>query len=146
VPMVKKETADRPGKTAGQSAIPRGQAGLRVHAIHWDEEGYAIRDPDSTTYTGAIECAETFGKRIYWRPGNALESRRLKVVLGDGPNGIWNLADLHFPGAIQIVDLYHAREHLWKLARALHPNDQVQQKRWMMYHQNRLDKGRIEKL
>jgi hypothetical protein len=46
----------------------------------------------------------------------------------------------------QIVDLYHAREHLWKLARAIHPNDQVQQKRWMMYHQNRLDKGRIEKL
>jgi hypothetical protein len=67
-------------------------------------------------------------------------------VLGDGAEWIWNLADLHFPSALQIVDLYHAREHLWKLARALHPNDSVQQKRWMMYHQNRLAKGRIEKL
>src|SRR5216683_2391399 len=142
------------GRTIGP--YPRGQAGLRVHAIHlgrrftqstWDEEGYAIRDPDSTTYTGAIECAETFGKRIYWEAWKRGWSRaRLKVVLGDGAEWIWNLADLHFPGAIQIVDLYHAREHLWKLARALHPNDQVQQKRWMMYHQNRLDKGRIEKL
>ncbi len=31
----------------------------------WDEEGYAVRDPESTTYTGAIETAEEFGKRIY---------------------------------------------------------------------------------
>jgi hypothetical protein len=148
VPMVKKETADRPGKTAGQSAHTReAKLGCVFTQTTWDEEGYAIRDPDSTTYTGAIECAETFGKRIYaeaWKRG--WNRARLKVVLGDGAEWIWNLADLHFPGAIQIVDLYHAREHLWKLARALHPNDQVQQKRWMMYHQNRLDKGRIEKL
>jgi hypothetical protein len=60
-------------------------------------------------------------------------------VLGDGAEWTWNLADLHFPGAIQIVDLYHAREHLWKLARALHPTVQVHEKRWMMYHQNQLD-------
>ncbi len=31
----------------------------------------------------------------------------------------WNLAEEHFPGAIQIVDLYHARQHLWELARKL---------------------------
>lgn len=30
--------------------------------------------------------------------------------------------------------------------RALHPNDQANQKRWMMVQQNRLDNGRIEKL
>jgi hypothetical protein len=35
----------------------------------WDEEGYAIRDPDSTTYTGAIETAEEFGKRLYLEAG-----------------------------------------------------------------------------
>ena len=46
---------------------------------------------------------------------------RLKVVLGDGADWTWNLADLHFPCAIQIVDLYHAREHLWKLARPIVP-------------------------
>ncbi len=148
VPMVKKETANRPGKTAGQSAHTReAKLGCVFTQTTWDEEGYAIRDPDSTTYTGAIECAETFGKRIHWEAWKRGWSRaRLKVVLGDGAEWIWNLADLQFPGAIQIVDLYHAREHLWKLARALHPNDQVQQKRWMMYHQSRLDKGRIEKL
>ena len=70
-----------------------------------------------------------------------------KVVIGDGAEWIWNLAPVHFPGAIQIVDLYHARQHLWELVRKLHPNDDGQQKAWMKVHQKRLlDKGKIEKL
>lgn len=78
-----------------------------------DQEGYAIRDPDSTTYVGAIETAEEFGKRIYleaWKRGWSRAEK--KVVMGDGAEWIWNLADQYFPGAIQIVDLYHARQHL----------------------------------
>ncbi len=41
---------------------------------------------------------------------------RQLTVLGDGAVWIWNLAGEHFPGATQIVDLYHAREHLHELA------------------------------
>jgi transposase len=67
--------------------------------------------------------------------------------MGDGAEWIWNLADQHFPGAVQIVDLYHARQHLWDLARKLYPNDAVSQKAWIKIHQKRLlDKGKIEKL
>ncbi len=66
--------------------------------------------------------------------------------MGDGAEWIRNIAEQHFPGAIQIVDLYHARQHLWDLARKLHPNDEVRQKRWMMRQQDRLDEGKIEKL
>ena len=58
----------------------------------------------------------------------------------------WNLADLHFPGAIQIVDLYHAREHLWAVAALLFPNDSARQKRWMRTSQHLLDNGQIERL
>lgn len=54
---------------------------------------------------------------------------------------------LHFPGALQIVDLYHARQHLWEVARKLHPNHEGSQKVWMKVHQKRLlDKGKIKKL
>ena len=48
--------------------------------------------------------------------------------MGDGAEWIWNLAEQHFPGAVQIVDLYHARQHLWELVRKLHPNEEVNQK------------------
>src|SRR5205814_1817043 len=67
--------------------------------------------------------------------------------IGDGAEWIWNLAQDHFPGAIQIVDLYHARQKLWELVRKLYPNEDVHQKAWMKIHQKRLlDKGKIEKL
>ena len=149
VPVVKKETEGRKGKTDGQPAHTREvKLGCVFTQTTWDDEGYAIRNPDSTTYTGAIETAEEFGKRIYVEAWNRGWSRaEKKVVVGDGAEWIWNLADQHFPGAVQIVDLYHARQHLWELARKLHPNDTVNQKAWMKVHQKRLlDKGRIEKL
>lgn len=149
VPVVKKETAGRRGKIDGQPAQTReAKLGCVFTQTAWDEEGFAIRDPDSTTYTGAIETAEDFGKRLYleaWKRGWSRAQK--KVVMGDGAEWIWNLAEQHFPGAVQIVDLYHARQHLWELVRKLHPNDEAKQKAWMRVHQKRLlDKGKIEKL
>jgi hypothetical protein len=149
VPVVKKETVGRKGKTDGQPAHTREvKLGCVFTQTGWDQEGYAIRDVDSTTYTGAIETAEEFGKRMYleaWKRGWAHAAK--KVVMGDGAEWIWNLAEQHFPGAVQIVDLYHARQHLWELARQLHPHDQASQKAWVKVHQKRLlDKGKIEKL
>jgi hypothetical protein len=149
VPVVKKETVGRKGKTDGQPAHTREvKLGCVFTQTTWDQEGYPIRDPDSTNDTGAIETAEEFGKRIYveaWKRGWSRAQK--KVVMGDGAEWIWNLAAQHFPGALQIVDLYHARQHLWDLARKLHPNQPVTQKAWMKVHQKRwLDKGKIEKL
>ena len=149
VPVVKKETEGRKGKTDGQPAHTREvKLGCVFTQTTHDKEGFAIRDPDSTTYTGAIETAEEFGRRLYLEAWNRGWSRaEKKVIMGDGAEWIWNLADIHFPGAVQIVDLYHARQHLWDLARRLHPNDPVQQKAWMKIHQKRLlDKGKIERL
>jgi Uncharacterised protein family (UPF0236) len=149
VPVVKKETVGRKGKTDGQPAHTREvKLGCVFTQTGWDQEGYAIRDADSTTYTGAIETAEEFGKRIYVEAWNRGWSRaQKKVVMGDGAEWIWNLAEQRFPGAIQIVDLYHARQHLWELARKLYSNDPVSQNAWMNVHQKRLlDKGKIETL
>jgi len=149
VPVVKKETVGRAGKRDGQPAHTReAKLGSVFTQTRWDKEGYAIRDPDSTTYTGAIETAEEFGKRLYLEAWNRGWSRaEKKVVMGDGAEWIWNLADQYFPGAVQIVDLYHARQHLWELARKLHPNDDVNQNIWMKTHQRRLlDQGKIEQL
>ncbi len=148
VPVVKKETVGRQGKTEGQPAHTReAKLGCVFTQTTWDNEGYSIRDPDSTTYVGAIETAEEFGKRIYLEAWNRGWSRAItKVFMGDGSEWIWNIAERHFPGAIQIVDLFHARQHLWDLARKLYPNQEAEQRRWMMVHQDLLDKGKIEEL
>jgi len=148
VPVVRKETVGRQGKIEGQPAHTReAKLGCVFTQASWDREGYAIRDPDSTTYVGAIETAEEFGKRIYLEASKRGWSRAVKkVVMGDGAEWIWNLADQYFPRAIQIVDLFHARQHLWELARKLHPNDESGQNRWMMVHQDLLDNCKIKKL
>ena len=146
--VVKAETQGRPGRTPGQPARTREcKLGAVFTQTTVDQQGRPLRDEDSTTYVGAIETAEEFGLRIYaeaWSRG--WERATLRVVMGDGSHWIWNLADQHFPGAIQIVDLYHAREHLWDLARQIHPSDQAAQKRWLMRKLDWLENGKIEKL
>ena len=111
VPVVKKETVGRQGKIAGQPAHTRKvKLGCVFTQTTWDKQGYPILAPASTTYTGAIESAEEFGRRLYgeaWKRG--WSRALLRVVMGDGAEWIWNLAHLHFPGALHIVDLYHAR-------------------------------------
>jgi len=148
VPVVAPETEGRAGRIEGQRAHTREcKLGCVFTQTTVDEEGWPIREPDSTTYVGAIETAEEFGFRIYteaWRRG--WEWATIKVVIGDGAVWIWNLAHQHFPGAIQIVDLYHARQHLWKIAALLHPQDQVAKKGWMIPMKDLLDDGNIETL
>jgi len=148
VPMVTAETEGRVGKIAGERARTReAKLGCVFTQTRVDEKGRPVRDEASTTYTGAIETAEEFGVRLYhevWQRGWSRAKR--KVVLGDGAPWIWNLADEHFPGATQIVDLYHARQHLWELAAKLYPANPAQRKAWVWRLQRKLDAGRIESL
>jgi hypothetical protein len=148
IPVVHKETEGRAGKQAGQPAHTReAKLGCVFTQTTVDEEGYPLRDEASTSYVGAIENCDQFGRRLYaeaWQRGWARAEK--KVVLGDGAEWIWNQASLHFPEAIQIVDLYHAREHLWSLAAKLYPNDSPAQKRWVMVRKDKLDQGKIERL
>jgi hypothetical protein len=66
LPMVRAELEGRAGRTPGQSARTREvKLGCVFTQTTTDPEGRPIRDAASTTYTGAIETAELFGRRIY---------------------------------------------------------------------------------
>ena len=67
-----------------------------------------------------------------------------RVVLGDGALWIWNLADEHFPGAIQIVDLYHAKKHLWDVAKAIYGAGSDLAEQWAKTRRDELDEGTID--
>jgi hypothetical protein len=148
IPVVTAETVGRTGRIEGHRARTREcKFGCVFTQTTVDKDGWPIRDPDSTTYAGAVETAEEFGYRIYteaWRRG--WEWAIIKVVIADGAVWIWNQADLHFPGAVQIVDLYHARQHLAELATLLHPYDAAAKKLWIALMKDLLDEGKIEEL
>jgi len=148
VPVVKAETEDRAGKVEGQPAHTRAvKRGCVFTQTTTDQEGRPVRDQDATTYVGAMEGVQEFGLRLYteaWRRGWSRAER--KVVIGDGAVWIWNLARQHFPGSIEIVDLYHARQHLWELSAQLFPRQPQVRKPWMGRGLKLLDQGQGEPL
>lgn len=142
IPMRKAELADRPGKQADGSAKTRE---VKLCTV-WSAEaraadGTPMRDAGSVTYSAAIESVASrdtdatpaaFTHRVLReaaRRGFAQVARR--VVLGDGAAWIWNLADEHFPDALQVVDLFHAKEHLHDVATAIYGPSSSLGRRWV---------------
>jgi hypothetical protein len=146
VPVVKKETKNRKGKGEnGQAKTGEAKLGCVFTQTTLDEKGFPIRDEGSTSYVGFIETAEDFGDRIYAEAlSRGLEKAKKVCVIGDGAQWIWNIADFHFPGAIQIIDLYHAREHYWEVAKKNFPNDKKKIKTWTDRRRKELDSGNVE--
>jgi hypothetical protein len=146
VPMVPHETEGRPGKDAtGKAKTREAKLGCVFTQARLDERGRPVRDEGSTTYVGAIEPAEAFGGRLYAEAvRRGVQRAALVTVLGDGAPWIWGIAAEHFPGATQIVDLYHAREHLADLGKLLYGPGSPAAKTWAAARCKQLDAGEVE--
>jgi hypothetical protein len=157
IPIRPSELIDRPGKQ------PNGTAKTREvkECVVWtadsrDSKGNPVRDLGSVTYSAAIEsCAwsnsynkedtPAFARRVereLTRTGFFLAQRQ--VFIGDGALWIWNLAGIIAPEAIQIVDLYHAKEHLSKLANVIFGSDTDLAKKWATDQHNNLESGNLD--
>jgi hypothetical protein len=146
VPMVPHETEGRKGKDeTGRAKTREAKLGCVFTQVGVDSEGRPIRDEGSTTYVGAIETAEEFGQRIFTESirRGARYSKQM-VVLGDGAPWIWNIASEHFPSAVEIVDLYHAREHLSELAKVIYGPGSKMTRQWADARIAELDVGNVE--
>lgn len=150
VPCRPTETVGRRGKSADGTAHTREvKLGVCFTQTEVDTEGFPVRDAGSSSYVATFEPAGHFGDLLY------AEARRRGsdragglVMLGDGAPWIWNLASEYFPAAIQIVDLFHAREHLHELGKLLAGSlgDQATVKRWVADRSDQLDAGDVEGL
>ena len=118
VPMTPAGTDGRPGKGEdGRARTREVKMAAMFTQTALDGDGYPVRDPGSSSYLATLAAAPEFGILM------AAEARRRGAghvrqltILGDGAPWIWNLAARHFPGATQVVDLFHAREHVHDLA------------------------------
>ena len=85
-----------------------------------------------TTYQAGIWDADDLGNRAYLEAlRRGLGDAKRLVVLGDGAKWIWNQSDTHFPDAIEILDWYHACEHLWEVAREFYGDGTERCRRWV---------------
>jgi hypothetical protein len=84
-----------------------------------------------------------FGRRLHWEAlRGGLGRARAKLVVGDGAAWIWNVAQDRWNGATQLLDFYHASQHLWALGRALHGDDEAAVAQWVEPRRHQLRHGR----
>jgi hypothetical protein len=102
-------------KVAVFARRPRGEP---TTAAAWDERD--LPAPPVRSVVAAVEAASAFGERC------AAEAERLALsqpptwsVLGDGAEWVWNLSARHFAGAREVLDYWHAAEHVAEAAKAV---------------------------
>jgi len=93
-----------------------------------EQSGEPVAMPVATamSYVAHLGGTEPFGvllwsearRRKWWRASET-------EVVGDGASWIWNQSALHFGDSLQVVDWYHAKEHLVAAVRLLHPQDET---------------------
>jgi hypothetical protein len=120
IPMRPEELKGIKGKQADGTAKTRQIKLGCVFTQSLDAEGEPQRDPLSCTYLSGFEDVTDFGKALHAEACKRGYARARRVVfLGDGAEWIWNLVADRFRGAVQIVDFFHACEHLHKLCETL---------------------------
>jgi hypothetical protein len=119
------------------AAFARRERGTPCTAEDW--EGRDLPAPSVRSVVAAVEGVAPFGERC------AAEAGRLELtdpeelsILGDGAGWVWNLAEQHFEGAEQVLDVWHAAEHLAEGARAVFGTDAERVRRQALEGRGRL--------
>ena len=107
---------------------------------HWK-----IKAEHITYYTDIVP-AEEFGP-LLWATGVQRQAQLADelIFLGDGARWIWDLVDLYFPDAIQIVDWFHACQYLAPVAQAAFAN-KAEQQGWLEHMKTLLWNGQLDDL
>ena len=146
VTMTAKETAGRQGKGEGGRARTREvKLGVFFTQDEVDDDGYPVRDQGSASYIATFEPAAVFGDLVKAEGiRRGADHVRQLTILGDGAAWIWGIATDKFPEATQIVDLFHAREHIHDLARLLEFMLLDHKDEWLAARMEDLDYGDID--
>jgi hypothetical protein len=88
-----------------------------------------------------------FGRRLHWEGlREGLGRAKAKLVVADGAPWIWNVVEDRWSGATEVLDFYHATQHLWELARALYPYDPAATAQWVEPRRHQLRHGRHKQI
>jgi hypothetical protein len=145
VPVTGKETEGRDGKSEdGRARTREVKMAVFFTQDKLDHDGYPVRDRASSSYIATFEPAATFGDLVKAEGiRRGAEHVRQLTIIGDGAAWIWGIATRIFPEATQVVDLYHAREHLHSLARSLEFMLGDRKDEWLAARLEDLDYGYI---
>ena len=151
--------SERRGVGRGGEGEPAKTREAKVATFHAAEgrdgkTGLPRRDAGSVRVSAAIESAASrdadpepspFGGRT-WRAAKLFGFAKAKrpVAIGDGAKWIWNTVSEMLPGCVEIVDLWHAKEHLWEVGKAIHGRGTALCAQWSLRVCAALEEGRVD--
>jgi len=102
VPMTSRETAGRDGKAEdGRARTREVKLAVFFSQDQVDDEGYPVRDRDSSSYIATFEPAAAFAGLVKAEGiRRGADHVRQFTILGDGAAWIWNIASSKFPEVI----------------------------------------------
>ena len=105
----------------------------------WIEAGHARK----TSYVSHLGGPEEFGKKMWTEAKRRDWLRALDTqVVGDAATWIWNLVGTYLYDAHQVVDWYHATEHLALASQSVFGEGSVEALRWLKQQETPLFQGR----
>lgn len=101
----------------------------------------------NTSYVAQLGGPEAIGQQV-WQEAirRGWQQMPETEVVADGAAWIWNLAGDYFYDSTQVVDWYHATEHLANAAQQLYPQDEGVRKRWLHEQKTLLFQGHADRL
>jgi DNA-directed RNA polymerase subunit RPC12/RpoP len=116
-PAHRTRSSAKKGKVPGKGKLANFWKEVKTCVVYCvDAGGKAV---GRKTYYATQAGHETFGHKLVTEARRrGAEFARELIFIGDGAKWIWNLCAREFPKAIQVLDWYHAVEHLWDVGRA----------------------------
>jgi hypothetical protein len=109
--------------------------------FEFDARGEVLRQ----TYHATQARVEAFREQVRLEAQKCgAESAKALVFIGDGAAWVWGTADEHFPRATQILDWYHAMEHVWAVGRARYGSNDKAVRCWVKRQEKNLAEGRVQ--
>jgi hypothetical protein len=138
LPPVDKDVIDPLYISADGVTVHTRESGWReqcVGAVYTAERSHPHRAEirsQAHSYITELGSRPKFGQQLWLEAHRrGLQQAKTVVFIGDGAPWLWEMAHDLFPGAIQILDWYHATTYLWAVARELYPKDEQAARQWI---------------
>lgn len=114
----------------------QGTKEAKVGVVFWEADHVKVsaqrKEVRRREYVGTLGSRQDFADQLFKRFAAVVKQTPCQVVvLGDGAKWIWEMAEMHYPKALQILDFYHVSEYVWNVARELYPDEPKRQQKWV---------------
>ncbi len=136
---------------AAKGHFKDGWHDVKAGVVFWarprvGEDEVAGAQAEEQSYIAEVGSLEEAGRKLYAEAvRRGIDTARdLVVCLGDGAPGNWKQFLMHFPKRVEILDWWHALDHLWAAGKGLFGEGTHETEVWVKAREAELWAGNVE--